>query len=311
MISPNEIRAYSSAALSSTKPGLSGASVIGIPDDIDGATATNLENALRELYAAGGGVATVSGLGTVKVSVDPADPNSPVAIEVSEKGAANGVATLKSGKVPATQLRKVDTGTGLKGGGDLSRDRTLALTDTAVTPGTYARATVTVDKQGRITSVAEGAAGSIADASETERGAVEHATEAEIQAGTVGNLVATVARLKAELDRREELPAATIPTLTNGWVAHGGALLGPGYYKDRRGFVFLEGSIKDGGVGGGTGPFTLPGGYRPPGDVYFGVDSAGSLPGKVRILSTGAVEVVQPTENVRVSLNGIFFRAAA
>jgi hypothetical protein len=42
-------------------------------------------------------------------------------------------------------------------------------------------------------------------ASETAAGITEQATEAEVQAGTAGNLFATVARLKAELDRRAQV----------------------------------------------------------------------------------------------------------
>jgi hypothetical protein len=58
-------------------------------------------------------------------------------------------------------------------------------------------------------------------ASEAGAGTVELATEAEVQAGTAGVLVATVARLKAELDRRAAAmtPEAVIaPTLTSGWT---------------------------------------------------------------------------------------------
>lgn len=39
-------------------------------------------------------------------------------------------------------------------------------------------------------------------ATESVAGVVEHATEAEVQSGAAGNLVATVQRLRAELDRR-------------------------------------------------------------------------------------------------------------
>lgn len=54
--------------------------------------------------------------------------------------------------------RKINTGTGLQGGGDLSADRTLSLTNTTVTPGSYGDAThvgqFTVDQQGRLTAAA-------------------------------------------------------------------------------------------------------------------------------------------------------------
>ncbi len=50
-------------------------------------------------------------------------------------------------------------GTALTGGGDLTASRTLSLTDTTVTPGTYGSSTLipvlTVDQQGRLTNVTE------------------------------------------------------------------------------------------------------------------------------------------------------------
>jgi hypothetical protein len=53
-------------------------------------------------------------------------------------------------------------------------------------------------------------------ASESALGTVELATESEVQAGTAGVLVATVARLKAELDRRGTLLGAAATETERG-----------------------------------------------------------------------------------------------
>lgn len=78
--------------------------------------------------------------------------------------------TLKD-RVAARALssRLINTSGGLQGGGDLSADRTLSLTDTG-TGGSVTLASITYDTKGRITSASSGSPGSVPDASTSTKG---------------------------------------------------------------------------------------------------------------------------------------------
>jgi hypothetical protein len=98
----------------------------------------------------------------------------------------------------------------------------------------------------------------------------------------------------------------TVSSFSNSWVNFGSPAEAVGYTKTTSGFVFLRGMLKDGSVGDTA--FTLPAGYRPAGQKYYGVLSNADI-GRVDIETDGDVIPKTPSNNAYVSLDNIFFYA--
>lgn len=100
--------------------------------------------------------------------------------------------------VKADKVTLIDTTDGIQGGGDLSADRTLSLTDTGVTANTYgtsiAVGVFTVDDKGRISAASST---TIRSATTSQTGVIQLATSTEAQALTDADKAITPSTLSS------------------------------------------------------------------------------------------------------------------
>lgn len=140
--------------------GISGGSVSSVSSSVSTGVVSVGLDAPTDIFGVDGTPVTSSGtLGLTLVS-QPA--HTVLAGPASGGDVAPTFRTLVADDIPSLVAvsRRITAGTGLTGGGDLSADRTVALADTMVTPGSYTNANITVDAQGRLTSASSGSGGS-------------------------------------------------------------------------------------------------------------------------------------------------------
>lgn len=98
------------------------------------------------------------------------------------------------------------------------------------------------------------------------------------------------------------------PSLSNSWVAYGGAYAPAGYVKDNAGFVHLRGAVKNGSAANAV-MFTLPAGFRPAYTSPFAAIAFGGTLATIEVNAAGDVYANAGGSTTLTALDGVVFRA--